>query len=124
MLNQLKLEDRMIVDTVNEYSFAEAFRQVRPENFSYEGLKALYDYLDELSEDIGEPIELDVIAICCEYSENKNFKELKKYYSCSHNFSDIELYRLLIFTYFTRFVKKLGIRRTVFEISTFSRSET
>jgi hypothetical protein len=80
----------MIVDTVNEYSFAEAFRQVRPKNFSDEGLRALYQYLDDLSEDIGEPIELDVIALCCEYSEYKNFKELKKYYAYSHDFEDIE----------------------------------
>ena len=39
----------MLVDTVTEYTFTEAFRQVRPENFSYEGLKALYQYLDDLS---------------------------------------------------------------------------
>ena len=80
----------MIVDTVTEYTFTEAFRQVRPENFSYEGLRALYQYLDDLSEDIGEPIELDVIALCCEYSEYENFEEIRDYYSCSHDFTDID----------------------------------
>lgn len=54
---------------VNEQQFIDAFREIRPENFSYSGLKALYDYLTELEDDIGEPIELDVIAICCDFSE-------------------------------------------------------
>jgi len=79
----------MIIDTVNEYSFTEAFRETRPDNFSYEGRKALYEYLEDLSEDIGEPIELDVIAICCEYSEYGSFEELKEYYHW-HDFEDIE----------------------------------
>ena len=80
----------MLVDTVTEYTFADAFKQVRPENFSDEGLKALYQYLDDLSEDIGEPIELDVIALCCEYSEYENFEEIRDNYSCSHDFTDID----------------------------------
>ena len=83
----------MIIDTVNEYSFTEAFEKIRPDNFSYEGQKALYEYLEDLSEDIGTPIELDVIAICCEYSEHENFEELKEYYSCSHDFEDVESLR-------------------------------
>ena len=80
----------MIIDTVNEYSFTEAFRETRPDNFSYEGRQALYQYLEDLSEDIGSPIELDVIAICCDYSEYESFEELKEYYSCSHDFEDVE----------------------------------
>ena len=41
----------------------------RAKQFSYQAREALYDHLNELSEDIGEPIELDVIGICCDYSE-------------------------------------------------------
>jgi inosine/xanthosine triphosphate pyrophosphatase family protein len=81
----------MIIETVNEHSFTEAFRQIRPDNFSYEGQKALYEYLDDLSEDIGTPIELDVIAISCEYSEYESFEELKEYYK--HHFKDVESLR-------------------------------
>ena len=44
-------------------------------NFSYEGAIALFDYLDQLSEDIGENIEYDPIAWCIEYSEYENMKE-------------------------------------------------
>ena len=55
----------------NVYQFREAFRIAgRMDQFSYEGLEVLFDYLDNLSEDTGEPIELDVIALCCEYYES------------------------------------------------------
>ncbi len=61
----------MIKETVNEYRFMDAFKQSDnyKNNFSYHGLKALYEYLEQLSEDIGEDIELDVCAICCDYAE-------------------------------------------------------
>ena len=58
-----------IKQTVTESDFRDAFQAIRPDNFSYEGLGALYEYLEELSEDTGEDIELDVIAICCDYTE-------------------------------------------------------
>ena len=46
--------------------FVDAFRNCgREEQFTYNGKRALFDYL----EDLGEEIELDVIALCCEYSE-------------------------------------------------------
>lgn len=61
-----------IVQSINNvYQFREAFRLAgRMDQFSYEGLEVLFDYLDNLSEDIGEPIELDVAAICCVYYES------------------------------------------------------
>lgn len=60
-----------IVQTIDLYQFREAFRVYnRTDNFSYGGLEVLFDYLDNLSDDIGEPIELDVIALCCEYYES------------------------------------------------------
>ena len=55
--------------SINSYDFHRAFEQLRPDNFSYDGLNALYDYLEQLEDDMGEEIELDVIAICCDYSE-------------------------------------------------------
>ena len=44
-----------------------ACRMDRGNNFGYNGWKAIGEYLENLSEDIGEPIEIDIIAICCEY---------------------------------------------------------
>ncbi len=34
----------------------------------YNGLRALYYYIQEMEQDIGQPIELDVIGLCCEWS--------------------------------------------------------
>ena len=65
---------------INEYDFIKAFEQVRPDNFSRAGLSALYEYLEKLEEDIGNPIELDVIAICCEYSEYESLEEFQEDY--------------------------------------------
>ena len=61
-----------IVQSINSvYQFREAFRVAgRMDQFSYEGLEVLFDYLENLSEDIGEPIELDVVALCCDYYES------------------------------------------------------
>lgn len=60
-----------IVQSINSvYQFREAFRLAgRMDQFSYEGLEVLFDYLDNLSEDTGETIELDPVALCCEYYE-------------------------------------------------------
>jgi hypothetical protein len=57
--------------TISRYDFERAFIDAdRKENFSYEGLGLLFDYLEEYEESTGTEIELDVIAICCDYSEN------------------------------------------------------
>ena len=65
---------------IDKYDFARAFEQVRPDNFSRAGLSALYEYFEQLEEDIGNPIELDVIAICCEYSEYESLEEFQEDY--------------------------------------------
>ena len=44
-------------------------RMGRKENFSYDGLRALFAHLEEMEDACGEEIELDVVALCCEYSE-------------------------------------------------------
>ena len=49
--------------------FVDAFRCIRPDNFTYEGLEVLFDYFESYEDETGHEIELDVIAICCEYSE-------------------------------------------------------
>lgn len=54
--------------TINNASqFRDEFHAMgRYENFSYEGLELLFDYLEELNPDY----ELDVIELCCEYTES------------------------------------------------------
>jgi hypothetical protein len=57
--------------TVDFSDFREAFRNYdRESSYTREGLMMLFEYFEELEGDIGEEIELDVIAICCDYDEN------------------------------------------------------
>ena len=56
--------------TISIYDFQDAFRKTgREDQFSYDGKKMLFDYLEALEDDTGEKVELDVIALCCEYEE-------------------------------------------------------
>lgn len=66
--------------TVNFYTFRDAFREVRPGNFSSDGLACLFDYLEQMEEDMGEEMELDVVAICCDYSE-ETWQDIAENYS-------------------------------------------
>lgn len=57
--------------TVNIYSFREAFIHCgRGEQFSYDALEMIFDYLEQYEDDTGEELELDPVAICCEWAED------------------------------------------------------
>jgi hypothetical protein len=49
-------------------------------NFSLEGSKAVFNYFDNLSEELGETIEFDPIAWCCEFSEYQTLNEAWEQY--------------------------------------------
>jgi hypothetical protein len=67
--------------SINVYQFERAFKNMdRGDQFSYDGLKALFGYLEEYEEDTGEDVELDVIALCCEYAEYDSLKEFQADY--------------------------------------------
>lgn len=55
---------------VSREQFYQAFADAnRKDQFSYGALDVLFDYLEEHEADCGTEIELDVIALCCEYAE-------------------------------------------------------
>ena len=76
--------------SVNSYDFERAFKQIRPDNFSYKGLNALYEYLEGYEEDTGEEMELDVIAICCDFTEFEDMEEFKAYYDGYETIEELE----------------------------------
>ena len=78
--------------TVSLYEFINAFHGTQYENnFTYEGLKALYTYLDELEEETGEELELDIVALCCDFSEYESLEEFRENYSSDYEtMEDIE----------------------------------
>ena len=75
---------------INFNDFCDSFRVMDRDNqFSYEGKRALFDYLEELEADTGEDIELDVIALCCDFTEYDSFEDLQKEYPDIETIDDL-----------------------------------
>ena len=68
---------------VSEHDFINISNKYRDhkDNFSYDGKKALYKYLVDLEESIGDRFEMDWIALCCDYTEWDSKQELLEYYN-------------------------------------------
>ena len=68
--------------TITESQFINAFKSwdTYKNQFSYDGLKALFEWFEEYENDTGEEMELDVIAICCDFSEYESLKEYNEDY--------------------------------------------
>lgn len=77
----------MLVTTIdNAYQLEELFEECgRGDHFSYYGYQALYDYLDSFSDEMGEDFKVDVIAICCDFTEYADWEEIYNNYSYSYN---------------------------------------
>ena len=77
--------------TITVSMFRDAFvRLDRKNQFSYDGLTALFTHLEELEIDTGQEIELDVIALCCTFFEYENIDEIKKDYPDVEAVADLE----------------------------------
>ena len=91
----------MLVKTINFNEFVNEFYKFNRENqFSYEAKKALFNYLNDLSDDIGEPIELDIIGICSEFTEYQSIEEFNHDYGYTideiNSIDEIEYYTTVI----------------------------
>lgn len=62
---------------VTESIFINSFLAIRPNQFSYAGLKALYEYFIEMG---SEEMELDVIGICCDFCQYDTEQEALEAY--------------------------------------------
>ena len=67
--------------TINFYTFQKAFQDLRPNSFSYEGLRALFEYIEELEDTHNEEMEFDVIALCCDFTEYESAEEYARDYN-------------------------------------------
>lgn len=83
--------------TIGVYDFIDEFRGGQyKNNFSYEGLKALFEYFENYEEETGEEIELDVVTIACEWTEYESLEEIKENYSCIETLDDLYNYTSVI----------------------------
>lgn len=76
----------MIYQQINISAFRDAFVHMDRDVFSYKGYQALYNWLN----DMGQDIELDVIGLCCDYSE-LSFDEVKEDYQLDPELSNDEV---------------------------------
>ena len=66
-----------MIKTITEWDFVNSFDQVnRATNFSVAGRKALFEMLEEIVANM----ELDPIAICCDFTEYGSLEEWKQDY--------------------------------------------
>lgn len=68
---------------VSVYDFRDRFlsSDTYKGNFTYEGLTALFEYLEDLDQSTGEELYFDYIAIACEYSEYESAWEAMEQYN-------------------------------------------
>ena len=84
--------------TTNKGEFRDAFRRCgRGDQFSYAALGAIFDQLEELERDSGQEVELDPIAICCEYQEMSDLADFNEQYGMScKTISEVQDHTLVI----------------------------
>lgn len=66
--------------TINSSQFTDALMQDQYTKWSYGATKALYEYLCQYEEDTGEELELDPVAIRCDFSEYDTCEEAASNY--------------------------------------------
>jgi len=54
-----------MIKTIDFYTFRDSFTGDRKNQFSYEALQLIFDYLEE----VNPYWELDIIGLCCEFAE-------------------------------------------------------
>ena len=69
-----------MIKQVYEYEFIDTLIRDEYASFTYNGAYALYEYLTNLEEDIGQEIQFDHVAIRCDYSEYKTLDEILNQY--------------------------------------------
>ena len=78
--------------TLSSYDFHTYWPESREDQFSWEALEAIYNYITEIEEGTEEEIEFDPIAICCEWTEyNSALEAIKEYNGDDEEEADKEL---------------------------------
>ena len=79
-----------MIKTINEYEFTQDLLNDEYANWSYDGTKALFDYLTELEEDTGEQIEFNRVALRCDFSEYDNLEDILSQYDGINTLEDLQ----------------------------------
>lgn len=80
-----------IITTVNETQFIDTLLSDDYASWTYEDAKALYEYYEDLSEDCGEDIELDRVALRCEWTRADSIDEVIEERDDIEDLEDLQL---------------------------------
>jgi len=76
--------------TLTTYEIAKAISTDDYNNFSYKEAELLAEYLEEMEESTGEEMELDIVAIRCDFNVS-GVKELKTQYNIENDLDKEDL---------------------------------
>ena len=86
-----------MITNVNFCEFCDSFKVYdRQDNFTYAGKKALFDYLEQYEQDTGKQVQMDIIALCCEYTEYADIATVISEYDCIDNIDDLQDHTMVI----------------------------
>ena len=66
--------------TVSYYDFRNAFDNMDRGSQFPTRLPELFEFIEDMERETGEEYELDVIALCCDFTEYANLKEFQRAY--------------------------------------------
>ena len=83
--------------TITFNDFVDEFRGSQYENqFSYDGKRALFEYLEEIEGQDKEEMELDIVAICCDFTEYDSFEDFNKDYPDIKDLEELNEYTTVL----------------------------
>jgi len=79
-----------IIQTVNKSQFIDNLLADDYASWTYEDAEALFDYYEQFSDDMGEDIELDRVALRCEWTRADSIDEVIEEYDDINSLEDLQ----------------------------------
>ena len=79
-----------IIQTVNKSQFIDNLLADDYASWTYEDAGALFDYYEQFSDDTGEDVELDRVALRCEWTRADSIDEVIEEYDDIESMEDLE----------------------------------
>ena len=79
-----------IIQTVNKSQFIDNLLSDDYASWTYEDAGALFDYYEQFSDDTGEDVELDRVALRCEWTRADSIDEVIEEYDDIESLEDLQ----------------------------------
>lgn len=76
--------------TLSLSQFLKNWPESREDQFTYEGKKGLFEFVEEYEEATGDEQEFDPIALCCDFTEYDSLEEVKANYNNIQTLEQLE----------------------------------